>query len=92
MPTLTITYETPEERRDYERAIAFVAEMHQLGLTAPQGGVIDACEALCLSKGRDSLRETLAGAVAARVRDVEKNWSRSAGIKPAIKGDDHGRS
>ena len=30
MPTLTITYSTPEERRDYERAIAFVAEMHQL--------------------------------------------------------------
>jgi hypothetical protein len=90
MPTLTITYSTPEERRDYERAIAFVAEMHQLGLQAPHGGVLDACEALCLSKGRDLLREVLAGAVDARVKDVEKKLSRPAAINPATKGGGHG--
>jgi hypothetical protein len=91
MPTLTITYGTPEERRNYERAIAFVAEMHQLGLQAPHGGVIDACEALCLSKGRDLLRETLAGAVETRINDAEKNLRPSAGIKPATRGSGHGR-
>ena len=92
MPTLTITYSTPEERRNYERAIAFVAEMHQLGLQAPHGGVIDACESLCLSTGRDFLRETLAGAVEGRVKDAEKNFRRPAGIKPATKGDGPGPS
>jgi hypothetical protein len=50
MPTLTITYNSPEERREYERAIAFVAEMLELGRAAPHGGVIDACEALASPK------------------------------------------
>lgn len=91
MPTLTITYHTPEERRNIEQAIAFVREMQELGLQAPHGGVIDACEAVCLDKGRDLLREVLAGAVAARVGAVEKKWSPRAGIKPATKGSGHGR-
>jgi hypothetical protein len=72
MPTFTVTYTTEAERRAYERAIAFVAEMHSLGLNAPDGSVLDACEALTLSKGRDLLRETLAGAAQARIDDVEK--------------------
>jgi hypothetical protein len=92
MPTLTIRYETPEELRDYERAIAFVAEMRQLGLQAPHGGVIDACEALTLSKGQDFLRDTLAAAVQARVDDVEKKSNRPAATRPAARGDGPGRS
>ena len=31
MPTLNFSYETPGERRDYERAIAFVVKMRHLG-------------------------------------------------------------
>ncbi len=73
MPTLTINYDTPEERRAYERAIDFVAKMHRLGLNAPDGGVIDACEAATLSQGRDLLRETLSAAVQAWVDGAEKN-------------------
>ncbi len=72
MPTFTVAYTTEAERQAYERAIAFVAEMHALGLNAPDGSVLDACEALTLSKGRDLLRQTLAGAAQARVDDVEK--------------------
>ncbi len=79
MPTLTITYDTPEERRDYERAIAFVAEMHRLGHEAPEGGVIDACESAALSRGRDLLRDTLAAAVQARADGVEKKSTPPAG-------------
>ncbi len=82
MPTLTITYNTPEERRNYETAIAFVSEMHQLGLEAPHGGVIDACEGLALSKGHDFLRETLAGAIEARVSHLEKKANRPVGTQP----------
>ena len=35
MPTFTVTYTTEAERRAYEQAIAFVAEMHALGRSAP---------------------------------------------------------
>lgn len=86
MPTLTITYDTPEERRAYERAIEFVAEMHRLGLDAPEGRVIDACEAAALSKGHDLLRETLAAAVQARVGDLEKKPRPPAATRPAARG------
>lgn len=72
MPTLTVVYNTEAEKQSYLQAIAFVSEMHALGLSAPEGSVLDACEALTLSKGRDFLRETLAGAAQARIDDVEK--------------------
>lgn len=91
MPTLTISYSTPEERRAYEQAIAFVAEMHQLGLTAPHGDVIDACEGLALSAGRDLLRETLAAAVQARVAGVEKKLTPPAAISRGVRGKGRGR-
>ena len=94
MPTFTVSYTTEAERRAYERALAFAAEMHALGLSAPEGSVLDACEALTLSKGRDFLRETLAGAAQARIDDVEKKWrSRpSAAIGPEARGGGRGRS
>lgn len=71
-PTFTVVYTTEAERQGYERAIAFVADMHALGLSAPDGSVLDACESLTFSKGRDLLRATLAEAAQARVDDVEK--------------------
>ena len=72
MPSFTVHYNSEAERRAYERAIAFAAEMHALGLSAPDGSVLDACEALTLSKGRDFLRETLAGAAQSRIDDAQK--------------------
>lgn len=92
MPTLTITYDTPEERRAYERAIEFVAEMHRLGLEAPDGGVIDACEAVALSRGSDLLRDTLAAAVQARVDRLEKKKTPPAGTRRAARVGGRGRS
>lgn len=90
MPEFAVTYSSPEERRDYERAIAFVAEIRQLGLHAPHGSVLDACEAMALSKGRDFLRDSLAGAVEARINDVEKKLSRPAAIEPGARDGGHG--
>jgi hypothetical protein len=92
MPTLTVTYDTPEERRAYERAIEFVAEMHRLGLEAPDGGVIDACEAVTLSQGSDLLRDTLASAVQARVDRLEKKSTPLAGTRRAARGGGRGGS
>lgn len=91
MPTLTITYRTPEERRAYERAINFVGEMHRLGLAAPDGSVIDACEAVALSQGRDLLRDTLAAAVQARVDAVEKKATPPAATRRGARGGGIGR-
>lgn len=92
MPTFTVSYSTEAERLAYERAFAFVAEMHALGLNAPDGSVLDACEALTLSKGRDFLRATLAGAAQARIDDIEKkrNSSRPAAIGLAARGGGRG--
>ena len=92
MPTLSIIYDTPEERQAYERAIAYVAELRQLGLQAPHGGVIDACEAMALSHGRDLLRDTLTDIVQARINEVEKKLRRPAGIGPAARGNGLARS
>lgn len=72
MPTFTVSYTTEAERRAYERAIACAAEMHALGLSAPEGSVLDSCEGLALTKGREFLRESLAGAAQARIEQVEK--------------------
>ena len=92
MPTLTITYDTPEERRAYERAIAFVAEMRRLGLEAPDGTVLDACEAAALDRGRDLLRDTLAAAVQARIDGAEKKSPPPAGTRRAARGGGRGGS
>ena len=72
MPTLTSTNGTPEERKSEARAIASVAELRQLGLQAPHGGVIDACEARALSQGGDFLRDSLTRVVQARIDELEK--------------------
>jgi hypothetical protein len=77
MPTLTITYHTEAERIAYEQAVAFVAEMHRLGLHSPARDVIDTCEGLALGQGRKLLNDTLAAAVQARVDDLEKKCRRN---------------
>jgi hypothetical protein len=96
MPSLTINYTTDSERLSYERAIAFVAEMNRLGLQAPAGGVLDACEGLALSQGRELLQATLADAVQARVEQAEKKKGRRTpcpAVTPAeTKGGIPGRS
>jgi hypothetical protein len=71
MPTLAIPYSSDAERIALERALAFVAQMHQLARTAPDGQVLDACERQALHQGRDLLRCTLQQAVQARIGQAE---------------------
>jgi len=96
MPTLTITYSTEAERLAYERAIAFVAELHRLGQEAPAGQVLDACEGLALDRGRELLRNAVAGAVQARIDTAEKKGalraSAPADTKATTREGDHARS
>jgi hypothetical protein len=73
MPTLTIEYTTEAERFQYERMIAYVQEMNQLGATAAPGTVMDRCELFALDRGRQLLRDNLAAAVQARADSQKKS-------------------
>lgn len=66
MPTLTIEYQTEAERLILEQALAFFAQMRQVGATAPDGTVLAACERVALDSGRRLVRDTLASAVQSR--------------------------
>lgn len=66
MPALTIEYQTGAERLLLEQALAFFAQMRQVGATAPDGTVLDARERVALDAGRRLVRDTLASVVQAR--------------------------
>lgn len=51
MATGTFEYRTDAERVAIERAIAFVAEMHDLALAVPSGQVLDRCEQQATDRG-----------------------------------------
>lgn len=42
MPTLTVEYQTEAEQLILEQALAFFAQMRQVGVTAPDGTVLAA--------------------------------------------------
>jgi hypothetical protein len=72
MPTGTFEYRDEQERVAIERAIAFVAEMHSLAQTSPDGQVLAACEGHALHAGRKLLRDALQQAAQARIDQAEK--------------------
>jgi hypothetical protein len=90
MPTGTFEYRTPEERLAIEAAIALVAEMHSLALSAPAGQVLAACEQHALGQGRRLLKDTLAKTAQARVDHAEQKGgppaSAAAAARSAAKG------
>ena len=90
MPTGTFEYRTDAERKAMERAIAFVAEMHDLALTAPSGQVLDQCEAQATDRGRDLLRDTLQEAVRARIDAAELKKGRRGGVDAAARSTSSG--
>ena len=67
MPTLSVEYQTEQERALIQQAVAFVTEMRQLAQAAPAGAVLALCEARALDQGRRLLRDTLQAAAQARV-------------------------
>lgn len=71
MATGMFEYRTEAERKAIERAIAFVAELHDLAGTAPSGHVLDRCEQQAVDAGRVLLRSTLQDAVQARIDAAE---------------------
>src|SRR3954454_12163177 len=83
MPTLTIEYRDEHERLALEQAIAYLADLRQLALEAPEGTVLDACEGLALDKGRALLRSTLAAALHSRIaQEEQKGGTHAASPRP----------
>lgn len=82
MPTVTFEYRNEQERFAIERAVAFVAEMHSLAQTAPDGHILHTCEGHALDAGRDLLRSTLQHAVQTRIDHAEEKKGQHA-LAPA---------
>lgn len=75
---MTIEYQTEVERLILEQALAFFAQMRQVGATAPDGTVLAACERVALDSGRRLIRETLACAVQSRADTTDASKKSSA--------------
>lgn len=75
----TITIEIPAESEALVRQLlALHEELQALALSAPDGTVLDACEAAVMQKGRDLHSNILADAVARRIEAAEKKGRRFA--------------
>jgi hypothetical protein len=76
MSHATISAETPFESLVVEQALAFAREMEATANGAADGKVLELCELLVLSKGRELLRNILTGAAQQQADAVEKKGRR----------------
>lgn len=77
MARKVISLEIDAEDEDLVRGYAdFVAEMKDLAAAAPDGSVLDACEAAVVEKGREHQRRLLERAAQARLDAAEKKGRR----------------
>jgi hypothetical protein len=86
MPAETFEYRSEAERVAMRRALAFVAQLHDLALSAPPGQVLAACEQQALASGRDLLLVTLEQALQARVDQAEEKKGRRASARAGAGG------
>lgn len=75
----TVTIDIPADSEALVRQLlALHQELQALALSAPDGTVLDACEAALIHQGRELHKNLLAEAVARRVEAAEKKGRRSA--------------
>ena len=86
MPTETFEYRDEAERLAMRRALAFVAQLHDLALSAPPGQVLDLCEQQAVDGGRALLQTTLRQAVQARVDQAEVKMGRPGAARAGACG------
>jgi hypothetical protein len=80
----TITIEIPAQAEPVVRQVlALHEELQNLAVTAPDGTVLDVCEAAIVEKGSDLNARILAEAVARRIEAAEKRGHRSAPVPVA---------
>lgn len=75
----TVTIEIPAASEALVRQLlALHEELQALALSAPEGTVLDACEAAVVPQGRELTKNLLADAVARRIEAIEKRGHRPA--------------
>jgi hypothetical protein len=94
MSQTTITVETPFQHLIVEQALAYARQMEKTTNEAADGQVLDLCETLTLTKGRQLLRDILMAAMQQQAEQVEKKGRRralaSVEALAATKVDPHG--
>jgi hypothetical protein len=73
---VTLEVDSPAQEALLRRCHAFLQEMQQLALTAPEGHIIDVCETAVLQKGQEVNRQVLEHAVLQRIAALEKKGRR----------------
>lgn len=73
---VALEVDSPEQEALLRQYHAFLQEMEQLALAAPEGRVLDVCEAAALQKGQEVNLRTLEQAVQKRIAAVEKKGRR----------------
>jgi hypothetical protein len=81
MPMLTIEYQDEHERLALEQALAYIAQLRQLAVSAPAGTVLAACEQHALHDGRALLRSTLTAALHSRIAAEEQKGGPPASVR-----------
>ncbi len=77
--SMTVTLEIPAASEALVRQLlALHEELQALALSAPDGTVLNACEAAVVPKGRELTKNILADAVTRRIEAAEKRGRRSA--------------
>jgi hypothetical protein len=74
--TVSLEVDSPVQESLIRKYHAFLQEMEQLALAAPDGHVLDACEAAVLQKGQEVNRQVLQQAVQKRISAMEKKGRR----------------
>jgi hypothetical protein len=72
--------QTDFQRLVLEQALALAQHLEQAAESAPDGHVLDRCEAAILSSGRDFLRQVLTASLQQRISQVEKKGARAAPV------------
>ena len=79
MDELAVRVETPLQRLLAEQALAFAKELERAAAAAPDGQVLDRCERVALTTGRELLRKALADTLKHQAAVGEAKDSMKAG-------------
>jgi hypothetical protein len=84
--SITLEVDSPAQELLLRQYHAFLQEMETLALSAPDGQVLDVCEAAALRKGQEMNRRTLEQAVQKRIEAIEKKGRRCEFVDAAGNG------
>jgi hypothetical protein len=74
--TVILEVHTPEQAELLRNFHAYMMELDQLALNAPDGEVIDECELSAVTKGQEITRQSLEQAIQRRINAAEKKGRR----------------